>query len=164
MKSCLTSLLTLMVCVAHGQIDRSNELFIGLMKQDSIFFERSFNRCDIEYLERSISPDLKFYHDQSGVQDREAFLENSRKYICAKGLLKPIRKPEADSFAVFPLYEDGLLYGAIQNGIHHFYLREEGTQDRLTGSARFTHVWIIDNNRWILETVISYDHQSRGDR
>ena len=73
--------------------------------------------------------DLKFYHDQSGFQDRNAFFENTRKYICADLKKKPIRKVESSSLEVFPLYDNGELYGAIQNGIHHFYLRENDKED-----------------------------------
>ncbi len=44
---------------------------------------------------------------------------------------KPIRKVDAESLDVFPLYSDGKLYGAIQTGIHHFYIREKDKKDLL---------------------------------
>jgi len=30
---------------------------------------------------------------------------------------------------VFPLYNNGALYGAIQHGIHNFFIREAGKED-----------------------------------
>ncbi len=83
MKAILIILLT-MSTFAQGQIDKNAELFIILKKQDSIFFERGFNQCDIDYLDKTIADDLKFYHDQGGLQNRKQFFENTKKYICSK--------------------------------------------------------------------------------
>ncbi len=158
MKSILIILLTLST-IARGQIDKNSELFIALKKQDSVFFERGFNQCDIDYLDKTISEDLKFFHDQGGLQNRKQFFENTKKYICSKLEKKPIRKLKKGSLVVYPLYNNGVLYGAIQNGDHNFYLRENGKDDEWTSSAKFTHVWILDNGSWILTEVLSYDHQ-----
>lgn len=146
--------------LAQSQVDKTSELFISLKKQDSTFFERGFNRCDIEYLEKVIADDLKFYHDQSGFQDRKLFFENSQKYLCSGSDKKPIRKLQEGSLVVFPLYNNGVLYGAIQNGIHHFYLRETGKEDVWTSYAKFTSVWTLKNDDWKLSEVLSYDHSS----
>ena len=74
----LTCVGLLQVC---AQVGRDSELFHTLKKQDSIFFARGFNQCDLTYLEARIADDLKFYHDQSGFQDKTSFFENTRKYI-----------------------------------------------------------------------------------
>lgn len=159
-----TSLLLLTLsCAAWGQVARDTELFKDLQAQDRTFFELGFNACDLEYLEAAVHPDLRFYHDQGGFQDRDAFFENTRKYICATPDRKPIRKVDAESLEVFPLHRDGVLYGAIQRGLHHFYLREAGKPDVHTSSARFTHVYVLEEGRWLLREVLSYDHQSPGD-
>ena len=142
-----------------AQIDKKSALFLELKQQDSLFFERSFNQCDIAYLETRITRDLKFYHDQSGFQDRVKFFENIKQYICAPSNKKPIRKVEVNSLEVFPLYNNGTLYGAIQMGIHHFYTREQGKQDVHTSTAKFTHVWVMQEGIWKLSEVLSYDHQ-----
>lgn len=160
MKKLLIALLTPLVFSAQSQIEVTSELFITLKQQDSIFFERAFNMCDIEYLETVIANDLKFYHDQSGFQDRKKFLENSQQYLCSNPDVKPIRKLKKGSLEVYPLYDDGILYGAIQNGIHHFYLREKDKEDLWTSSARFTHVWTLKNDVWKLSEVLSYSHSS----
>jgi len=60
---------------------------------------------------------------------------------------------------VFPLYLDGVLYGAIQQGEHDFYIRETGKPDVATSSARFTSVWLLqDDSSWKLAEALSYDH------
>lgn len=142
-----------------AQIAKTSPLFIELKLQDSIFFERGFNQCDIAYLETVIAKDLRFFHDQGGFQNREQFFERTKKNICSDLVNKPFRKLESGSLEVFPLYNDGKLYGAIQNGIHHFYRKEPGKEDRMTGTARFTSVWLFHNNTWKLSEVLSYDHQ-----
>ena len=161
MKQILCSLifLTLSIFSVFAQVDKSSSLFIELKKQDSMLFERGFNNCDLVYLESRIAEDLKFYHDQSGVQDKSAFIENTQKYICSNSGKKPIRKVDANSLEVFPLYNNGELYGALQKGIHHFYLRENGEEDVWTSTAKFTHVWVLNNEVWKISEVLSYDHQ-----
>lgn len=143
----------------NAQTGKNSPLFEELKKQDSIFFERGFNQCDLDYLKNHIAVDLKFYHDQSGFQNKNDFFKNVQKYICSGSEKKPIRKIDANSLEVFPLYNNRKLYGAIQKGIHHFYLREKGKEDLLTSKAKFTHIWILDNDIWKLSEVLSYDHQ-----
>lgn len=143
---------------AQGQVNSS--LFLELKAQDSVFFERGFNRCELNYLKEKVADDLRFYHDQGGFQDKTKFLENTANNICGSGSKKPIRKVDSESLEVFPMNSEGKLYGAIQTGIHHFYLRETGKEDLWTSSAKFTHLWIRDLGGWKLKEVLSYDHQS----
>lgn len=156
----LLALCGLFSATLRAQVAETDTLFIALQRQDSLLFERGFNRCDLDYLAGVVADELRFYHDQSGVQDRADFLENTRRYICANPDLKPIRQLEAGSLEVFPLYDNGRIYGAIQRGVHHFYLRESGKADRWTSVARFTHVWLWRDGRWQLGEVLSYDHRS----
>lgn len=142
-----------------AQMSRNSSLFLELKKQDSVFFERGFNRCDLEYLEKTVADDLRFYHDKGGYQDKSVFMDNTKKNICSAGNRKPIRKVDEQSLTVYPLYNDGKLYGAIQSGIHYFYIREAGKADVWTNTARFTSVWILDGAVWKLRDVLSYDHQ-----
>ena len=150
--------LAISIFSAIAQIDRNLALFIDLKKQDSIFFERSFNLCDLEYLNKAVHKDLIFFHDQGGIQNRNDFVENTKKNICSNPNQKPIRKLEENSLQVFPLYNNGKLYGAIQSGIHNFYIREPNKEDVHTSRAKFTHVWLLENGDWLLKEVLSYDH------
>ncbi|WP_143960142.1 serine hydrolase [Litoribacter populi] len=142
-----------------AQTKEISSLYRELEHLDSLFFQKSFNQCDFDYLEGIIAHDLRFYHDQSGFQDRDSFFQNIRKNICANQSTKPIRKLERGSLKVYPLYDDGELYGAIQQGVHHFFLREVGNPDRYTSTANFTHVWRLQEGEWKLSEVLSYDHQ-----
>lgn len=146
------------MCIACAQEAKNSELFLTLKKQDSIFFERAFNHCDFEYLNKTIHKDLIFFHDQSGIQNRNDFIENTKKYICSSPNQKPIRKVEENSLEVYPLYNNGKLYGAIQSGIHDFYIREPNKADVQTSRALFTHVWLLENGGWQLKEVLSFDH------
>lgn len=143
-----------------GQSSKDSELFHQLKFQDSIFFERSFNQCDIKYLETAIDQNLIFYHDKSGIQNRDLFLENTKKYICGDTIKKPVRKVDEQSLEVFPMYDNNVLYGAVQTGIHSFFIRERNKEDVLTSRAKFIHLYLLKNKKWILKEVISFDHQS----
>lgn len=159
-KAILSTLLIMFSFVySNGQEAKNSELHLILKMQDSIFFERAFNLCDFDYLNKTIHQDLVFYHDQSGIQNREVFIENTRKNICANQDQKPIRKVVEASLEVFPLYNNGQLYGAIQSGIHSFYIRKSNKPDVQTGRAKFTHVWLLENGNWLLREVLSFDHK-----
>ncbi|MCC7465752.1 MAG: DUF4440 domain-containing protein, partial [Saprospiraceae bacterium] len=100
-----------------------------------------------------------FYHDQGGVQNRDIFLEKTKKYICSNTGTKPIRKVVEESLEVYPMYDNGVLYGAIQSGIHDFYRREKDKADVHTGRAKFTHLYLLVNGQWLLKEVLSFDHK-----
>lgn len=142
-----------------AQLPKNSELFLALQKHDSIFFERAFNQCDIDYLVKMTHNDLVFYHDRGGIQDKKKFLENIKENLCSDSNKKPIRKVRKESMEVFPLYDNGVLYGVVQNGIHDFYIREPNKEDVHTGTAKFTHVYLLENKLWILKEVLSFDHQ-----
>lgn len=144
-----------------GQVSEGSELFKQLKSQDSLLFERGFNECKIAEFEYFISEDLEFYHDQGGLStSKEDFLDAVRNNICSNPDKKPIRQLIENSLKVFPLYENGKLYGAIQKGEHDFFIREPGKELYKTSSARFTHIWMLEEDQWILKRVLSYDHQN----
>lgn len=118
-------LIIIMILTCYGQavaqVPKDSPLFRQLKIQDSIFFERGFNQCDPGYLEAAIDSGLRFYHDKSGVQNKDQFLENTRKYLCGDTERKPIRKVDVNSLEVFALYNNDKLYGVVQTGTHFFY-------------------------------------------
>lgn len=134
----------------NAQVERSSELFKTLQENDRLLFEEGFNKCDISQFEKLISEDLEFYHDQSGVMtSKKQFMDNTKNVLCKKGFEKNDRILVKDSLQVFPLYNNGELYGAIQNGVHRFG----------NSSAKFTHLWILENGKWKLKRVLSYEHK-----
>ena len=70
------SILILLLFIGNmkAQIDKNSALFLELKKQDSLFFERGFNGCDMSYMEKTVADELKFYHDKGGFQDKKLFL------------------------------------------------------------------------------------------
>lgn len=153
-----TLLLLVGIQSLQGQIRKDSELFSELKIQDSIFFEQAFNQCNLEYLDKVIHKDLNFYHDQGGIQDKVALIENTKKNICSDPNKKPIRKVIEQSLEVFPLYDNGVLYGAIHRGDHNFYIRESNKEDIHTSGAKFTNLYLLKNGKWILKEVLSFDH------
>ena len=160
MKTLLLIFFFSLISLTKAQAQEKNALFQELKHQDSVFFERGFNRCDLDYLRNQVAEDLRFYHDQGGFQNKAQFLENTANNICGSPAQKPIRKVAPESLEVFPLYASGKIYGAIQTEVHHFYIREKDKKDLWTSTARFTHLWILENESWKLTEVLSYDHQS----
>lgn len=144
-----------------AQVNHDSELFKALKARDSLLFDLGFNECKISEFEGFISEDLEFYHDQGGLTgNKEDFLRNVRNNICANASKKPIRKLTPGTLEVYPLFDNGNLYGAIQQGVHDFYIKEPGKDIYKTSSAKFTHVWVLKNEEWILKRVLSYDHKN----
>ncbi|HLA55964.1 MAG TPA: nuclear transport factor 2 family protein [Flavobacterium sp.] len=142
-----------------AQAASDSELYVALKKADSVLFEECFNKCNVAALEKIIHPDLLFLHDKGGIRHRTEFFKAIKENICSGQNAKPIRKLVPGSLVVYPLENNGQLYGAIQMGIHEFYISEPGKALRHTSTAKFTHTWLLENGEWKLYNVLSYDHQ-----
>lgn len=155
------TLLTLLVLnsMCFAQEEKSSELYITISAKDSLLFNLGFNNCDIIQFENLISENFEFYHDQSGITNSKlAFIQIIENGLC-KLDYKPKRVLDKNSLEIFPLKKNGVLYGAIQNGIHKFYAIEKDNTEYLTSTAKFTHLWILENGKWKLTKGLSYDHQ-----
>jgi len=152
-----------MVGSLSAQIAEDSELYQTLKKKDSILFNAAFNTCDTNTLEGIFTEDFEFYHDKGGLREgRDTFLnpmkENCKKWNSeepqpSKRILIP------KSLKVFPLYKNGALYGAIQHGIHRFESLNKDKKYVKGDIAKFTHVWVKENNSWKVKRELSYDHQ-----
>lgn len=143
--------------LASAQERHNSERYKQLKAADSLLFERGFNHCDFAALEKLVHADLQFLHDQGGMQNREQFFKAIRENICG-GHGKPTRKLLGNP-TVYPLYDNGKLYGAIQMGDHEFYNSEDGRTVHKTSVAKFIHTWLLENGQWRLYRVLSYDHK-----
>ena len=155
------TLLTLLVLnsMCFAQEEKSSELYITISEKDSLLFNLGFNNCDILQFENLISENFEFYHDQSGITNsKSTFIQSIENGLC-KLDYKPKRVLDKNSLEIFPLKKNGVLYGAIQNGIHKFYAIEKDNTEYLTSTAKFTHLWILENGKWKLTKGLSYDHQ-----
>ena len=160
----LTIIISIISLPIFAQISENSELFIQLKKCDSLVFEQGFNKCDFVSLEKVIHKDLEFFHDQGGIQNREEYFKAMKQNICSTPEAKPIRKLVKGSLQVFPMKNNGVLYGAIQMGTHEFYIAEPGKPLRLTGVAKFVDTWILENGEWKLRHVLSFDHQQSKEK
>lgn len=144
-----------------AQVAKDSDLFLALKKMDQMVFDQGFNHCDLKILDAVTATDLEFFHDQGGIQNKEAFLKATRNNICGDATIRITRELVNQSLEVFPLYENNTLYGAVQKGEHLFYRKEGQNQTELTGYAKFTSLWILEEDEWQLKRVLSYDHQAR---
>jgi hypothetical protein len=160
MKKQINLFLLLISCItAFGQAEKSSELYKIIKVKDSLLFNLGFNNCDIKQFENLVSENFEFYHDQAGITNsKTAFISEIQNGLC-KLTYKPKRVLAENKMEVYPLEKNGVLYGVIQTGIHNFYAIEDGKSEYLTSVAKFTHVWIIENDDFKLSKALSYDHE-----
>ena len=130
----------------NAQELKSSELYKTIKKLDSVVFVKGFNECEISEMTTLLASDLEFYHDKGGLTNsKQEFVNALKKNICGNQEMKPIRKLVENTMEVYPLYNNQVLYGAIQSGYHEFYIKEPNKDLYITGIAKFTHVWILEN-------------------
>ncbi|WP_144283577.1 serine hydrolase [Chryseobacterium echinoideorum] len=133
----------------------SADLYKTILSKDSLLFDVGFNTCDIKHFEFLLSENLKFYHDKDGISDKTKFLHDLKNGLCKNPETRQVQRfLIRESTEVFPLYKNGILYGAIQNGEHLFSEKRE----KQAGIAKFTNVWQLENGEWKLNTSLSFDH------
>ncbi|MNK02172.1 hypothetical protein D3C87_199920 [compost metagenome] len=148
--------------LSSAQADQNSKLYKTILSKDSLLFSVGFNTCNIAQFEALLSTQFEFFHDKSGISDRKKFLSDLKKGLCASpDSYQSRRELIPESSQVFPLYENGELYGAIQYGEHRFYEKMNGETERFASTAKFTHVWIVENGKWKLSKGLSYDHQTQ---
>lgn len=155
--------IVILVLLAHStafsQADPSSELYKVLKTKDSLLFNVGFNTCDIEQFEDALSGNFEFYHDKSGATlSKQTFITSIRDGLC-KLPYKPKRVLIENSLEVYPLEKDGVVYGAIQTGEHQFYALEKDKPEYVTSTAKFTHLWLLENGMWKLSRGFSYNHK-----
>lgn len=129
-------------------------LFEQVVALDKAVFD-AFNNCDIAKFKNLFTPDVEFYHDKGGVTlTAEKLAESVQMNICGNPMAKVRREAVPETLKVYPM--DG--YGAIITGEHNFYQVIAGTE-KLTGTAKFTHLCIFKDGRWRISRVLSYDHR-----
>ncbi|WP_298904071.1 DUF4440 domain-containing protein [uncultured Psychroserpens sp.] len=149
-----------MTMVLKPEVTKHNEIYNTLKVKDSLLFERSFNKCETQYLEELIAEDFEFYHDIGGVEtSKEGFIKSMKNGICNPDNTTKSRRELVDgSLEVFVLKNKGVVYGALQKGEHKFFETTNGKE--VAGSiAKFSHLWILEDGEWRLKRVMSYDHK-----
>jgi len=147
---------------SQAQVPENSQLFVDIMTMDSQLFDEGFNQCKQTVFEQRIDANLEFFHDKGGIQNRKEFLAAVKRNICSSQHEKPLRTLVPGSTQIFPLENNGVLYGAIQHGEHRFHT--QGKDPAVSGYtlAKFTHVWLLQDGKWKLKTSLSYDHQQKS--
>lgn len=141
----------------YSQVDKNSNLYKTILAKDSLLFDIGFNHCDIKQIEILLSDSLKFYHDKGGISDKTKFLSDLKNGICNNQENRHVKRfLIKESTEIFPLYKNGNLYGAVQNGKHMFSEKRESQ----AGIAKFTNIWLLENREWKLNTSYSFDHQA----
>lgn len=157
MKKIITTFFTLLTTFsAFAQVDKNSALYKTILSKDSLLFDVGFNTCNIKQFEILLSDNLKFYHDKDGISDKTKFLADLKKGICNNVENRHVKRFLVEgSTEIFPLYKNGILYAAVQNGEHQFSEKRES----VAGIAKFTNVWQLENGEWKLTTSFSFDHK-----
>ena len=158
----ILGIIFLMSPVLIGQVSEDSSLFIELKKMDSIVFTEGFNNCNLDELEKILPEDFEFYHDVGGNSGKNIFMTNMKMNICSNPNQKPIRKLLPKSLEVYPLYNNKVLYGAIQNGVHEFWIKEPNKDLYKTGIAKFSTTWLLIDGEWKMKNVLSFDHKAKN--
>lgn len=155
-KQIFTLFLLLTTFTAFAQVDKNSDLYKTILSKDSLLFDVGFNNCDIKQFEILLSENLKFYHDKDGISDKAKFLFDLKNGLCKNPETRQVKRfLVKESTEIFPLYKNGTLYGAVQNGEHLFSEKRESQ----AGIAKFTNVWQLENGDWKLATSFSFDHK-----
>lgn len=144
----------------HALAGSPDEKLVSEIKAADIkFFSLLFEVCDPSAMSKMLTSDFEMYHDRAGVVSKgpQAFLENYSK-DCAdwtsKDAVRARRVLVEDSLSVFPVPG----YGAIEDGVHDFYVRIGQSAEKAEGRGRFTQLWRQEADGWRLARVFSYDH------
>ncbi len=161
MKKITIAILTSFISLSGFTQNSPEELFEMLRKNDSLLFTVGFNTCKMAPFEELISEDFEFYHDRSGVETSKSnFIEQFKNGICGSDSFSSRRELVDGSLEVFPMVNNGKLYGALQTGVHRFFETRKGEGETAGSIAKFSHLWILEEDGvWRITRVLSYDHQ-----
>ena len=156
MQRLLTAALAALIVQVAAADGTSSELLATVKKLDATVFDTGYNDCNMEKLATVVADDLEFYHDQGGPMfGAEAFLDSMRNGICK---LDYKARRELVDMKVYPLFRNGELYGAVENGTHRFHAKYPGKAEYPTGIAKFSILWLIKDGEWKMARVLSFDH------
>lgn len=132
---------------------RSGPLYEELARLDKALFDASFVTCDAAQANAIFTDDVEFYHDKDGLSVGEQVRENTRRLTAScPGKHGVTRTIVPGTLRVYPIDQ----YGAMQVGSHRFDERGAATST----VAQFISLWRLQDGKWRLARVISFDHQS----
>lgn len=162
MKTFVITLSLILSGTLMAQSSKDSDLYKTLKKNDSLLFDVGFNTCNLDAFIHLLAEDLEFYHDISGLGEGKAHFVNTFKTgLCGNPDYRSRRELIPGTLEVFPLYNNGTLYGAIQKGEHRFFEKPKGQPEIKGSTAKFTHLWVLKDGKWQINRVLSYDHQMK---
>lgn len=127
-------------------------------KFDASYWD-AFNNCEVDKLTGMNTKDLEFYHDKGGATfGLVTFAADIKNNICSNAKPRVRREAVADSVRVFPMRDEGKMYGALISGEHRFFRTVAGKAEVEGGTARFTHLLTLTDGVWKVARVLSFDH------
>ncbi|MCG7856967.1 nuclear transport factor 2 family protein [Flavihumibacter sp.] len=129
----------------------STVLYNTIDSLDGAMFD-AFNKRDISNLQSFLSEELEFYHDLGGVTNYEQNIETFNRTFASERKLR--RALVAGSMEVYAIKD----FGAVQTGVHRFYVTEKGQKEKLSSEAKFVNLWQGRNGVWKITRIISYGH------
>jgi CubicO group peptidase (beta-lactamase class C family) len=112
----------------------------------------AYNACHVESFSASLSPNLEFFHDSTGLTNHDWNVRALRER-CAE-VKKYRRELDEASVEVFPVPG----YGALEIGSHRFYEHSGDGMETLVARPKFANVWQSTPAGWQLMRVLSYGH------
>ena len=113
----------------------------------------AYNTCNITQFGRSLSSDLEFFHDTTGVTGHDWMVDALEKR-CAEQT-KYHRSLDEQNVQIFPVPG----YGAMEIGTHRFYEKHTDGSEQLDATPGFANVWKQTTDGWKLTRVLSYGHR-----
>ena len=152
----------LLMSIVHAQTEKTDPLYKTIILKDSLFFSAGYNTCNIGKMESMLSDGFEFYHDKGGFEDKKKFIIDFKNGLCKSPETYQLKRVLVDkSTEIYPMYKEGKIYAAIQNGDHLFYEKVGDQAEKLVGEAKFTHLWILENAEWKLKNSLSFDHHPK---
>ncbi len=140
----LLLILVLLPFIGMAQVSEDTELYNEIYTADFEFF-KAYNECDLATLDKYISEDLEFYHDQGGLSTSKAdILKSLETNICNK--VK--RTLTTGTFEVHEIKD----YGAVAMGKHSFHNLVE---DSHSEPSKFVTIFKKTAQGWKITRVIS---------
>jgi len=126
-----------------------SEAYTTIAALDTAVF-KAYNTCDLTTFASYLEKDLEFYHDQGGLMvGADATVAAVQKNICGK----VTRELVPGSLQIYPMRG----YGALEIGVHRFHHPGHDDTEPL-GEGKFIHLWHLQDGKWKLARIISFDH------
>ncbi|MEP7322131.1 MAG: nuclear transport factor 2 family protein [Saprospiraceae bacterium] len=137
---------------------KNQKLTATILNLDSLFWQ-TYNECTTEKTGQFLMDDVKFYHDKGGITNgKNNLVASIKNNICGNPNQHIRREAVNGTVNVYPLKNGDSIYGAIISGEHYFYVTANNKPEKREGLAKFTQLWLLQNNEWKMSFILSYDH------